>query len=96
MVHEIVVNLRIPPYKEKWFKEDDKISIDTCLLFTRFLRKNELRRTRLCGVANINTDVVILMKAFLSFFAWFFLWIIFDSGYKRKNKYKLGIYVEQK
>ena len=38
-VHEIVVNWRIPPYKESSFKEDDEISIDTCLLFVPFQEK---------------------------------------------------------
>ena len=44
IVHEIVVSLRIPPYKEKSFNEDDEISIDTCLLFVLF-QERELRRT---------------------------------------------------
>ena len=39
IVHEIVVNLRIPPYTKRWFKEDDKISIDICLLFALFQEK---------------------------------------------------------
>ena len=44
IVHEIVVTLKIPPYKEKSFNEDDEISIDTCLLFVLF-HERELRRT---------------------------------------------------
>ena len=44
IVHEIVVSLKIPPYKEKLFNEDDEISIDTCLLFVLF-HERELRRT---------------------------------------------------
>ena len=62
IVHEIVVNLRIPPYTKRWFKEDDKISIDICLLFVLFPRKSKLRRTHFYGVANFNVDFIILVK----------------------------------
>ena len=67
IVHEIVVNLRIPPYTKRWFKEDDKISIDTCLLFVLFPRKSKLRRTHFYGVAKVNVDFIVLVKVSASF-----------------------------
>ena len=69
IVHEIVVNLRIPPYTKRWFKEDDKISIDICLLFVLFPRKSKLRRTHFYGVPNFNVDFIILVKVLRKFFA---------------------------
>ena len=49
-------------HTKRWFKEDDKISIDICLLFVLFPRKNKLRRTHFYGVAKVNVDFIVLVK----------------------------------